>query len=48
MAVAAGIQRVEVELPDGSHAVSRCFFTDIFVDESERWLLRMAHSVEIP
>ncbi len=48
IAVAAGIQRVNVELPDGSHAVSRCFFTDIFVDESGRWLLRMAHSVDVP
>ena len=47
-AVAAGIQRVEVELPDCSRAVSRSFFTDIFVGEQGRWLLRMAHSVELP
>jgi len=29
-------------------AVSRCFFTDIVVNESGRWLLRMTHSVDVP
>lgn len=47
VAVAAGIQRVEVELPDGTRAVSRGVFTDVFVKELTEWRLRLAHSVEV-
>lgn len=47
VAVAAGVQRVEVELPGGSRAVSRGVFTDIFVKKSGRWRLRLAHSMEL-
>lgn len=47
VAVAAGIQRVEVELPNGTRALSRGIFTDVFVNQSGRWLLRMAHSVDL-
>lgn len=46
-AVAAGVQRVEVELPDGSRVVSRGLFTDVFVRAGDGWLLRFAHSVEL-
>lgn len=47
VAVAAGVQRVEVELPDGSRAVSRGVFTDVFVRDSGEWRLRLAHSMEL-
>lgn len=47
VAVAAGIQRVEIELPDGSRAVSRGVFTDVFVKGSGEWRLRLAHSMEL-
>jgi ketosteroid isomerase-like protein len=47
VAVVAGVQRVEVELADGSRAVSRGAFTDVFVREGENWLLRVAHTVEL-
>lgn len=46
-AVAAGVQRVEVELPDGTRAVSRQCFTDLFVKESGDWRVRFVHSVEL-
>lgn len=47
-AAAAGIQRVEVELPGGVRAVSRQCFTDIFVKSDTGWRVRLAHSVELP
>lgn len=45
-AVVAGVQRVEVLL-DGVRAVSRAAFTDVFVYQTGRWLLRVASSAEI-
>ncbi|MFO0957890.1 MAG: nuclear transport factor 2 family protein [Isosphaeraceae bacterium] len=47
VAVAAGIQHVEVKLPDGIQGTSRAAFTDIFVKEGTAWRLRLAHSVEL-
>lgn len=47
VAVAAGIQRVEVRLSDGTRGLSRAAFTDVFVREGTAWLLRLAHSVEL-
>lgn len=47
VAAAAGIQRVEVELPDGTRAVSRACFTDVFIKDVAEWRLRLAHSVEL-
>lgn len=46
-AVAAGVQRVEVDLPDGTRAVSRGVFTDVFVRDGARWLVRVAHSLDL-
>ena len=46
-AVAAGIQRVDVELPGGIRAVSRACFTDIFIKGDTGWRVRLAHSVEL-
>lgn len=44
--VVAGVQRVEVLL-DGVQAVSRAAFTDVFVYQEGRWLLRVASSAEL-
>ena len=45
-AIVAGVQRVEVEV--GSEIVeSRASFTDVFVRDGDRWLLRVAVSVEL-
>ena len=46
-AAAAGVQRVEVELPGGARALSRQGFTDIFVLHDGGWRVRLAHSVEL-
>ena len=47
-AVAAGIQRAGVLLPDGTKLVSRGSFTDVFQRKNDGWKLWLAHSTEFP
>ena len=46
-AVVAGVQRVEVQAGSDDRVVSRSVFTDVFVQQGGRWLLRVAHSLEL-
>ncbi len=43
VAVAAGIQRAQVRLPDGETLVSRGSFTDVFQKKNGSWKLWLAH-----
>jgi len=45
--VAAGVQRGRVWLATGDEATARTAFTDVFVKEGGRWLLRVATSADL-
>jgi len=45
--VAAGVQRGRVWLATGDEATGRTAFTDVFVKENGRWLLRLATSADL-
>ena len=45
--VAAGVQRGRVWLATGDEATGRTAFTDVFVKENGRWLLRVATSADL-
>jgi hypothetical protein len=45
--VAAGVQRGRVWLATGDEAAGRTAFTDVFVRENGRWLLRLATSADL-
>ncbi len=48
IAVAVGIQRAQVRLPNGETLVSRGSFTDVFQKKDGSWKLWLAHSTELP
>jgi ketosteroid isomerase-like protein len=46
-AVVCGVQRAVVRLQSGEEITSRSAFTDVFVKNLNRWLLRLATSVDL-
>ncbi len=47
-AVACGVQRAAVQLANGEGVIGRTAFTDVFVKNAGRWLLRVATSADLP
>ncbi len=46
--VVCGVQLAQVRMPGGEEVSGRTAFTDVFVKNGGRWLLRMATSAELP
>jgi len=46
-AVVCGVQRAVVRLQSGEEVTGRSAFTDVFVKSLNRWLLRLATSVDL-
>ena len=47
-ALVTGVQRVKLNLPDGSVVAAATAFSDLFVKRGGRWLLAAAFGVELP
>lgn len=47
-AVVCGVQRAVVTLQSGEEVTGRSAFTDVFVKNLNRWLLRVAMSADLP
>lgn len=48
VAVLTGVQRAKVEMEDGTIVEGLGAFTDVFVRQNKRWLLKSAFHVELP
>jgi ketosteroid isomerase-like protein len=48
VAVMTGTQKAKVRVTDGTEAIGATAFTDIFVKREGKWVLSLAHGVELP
>ena len=48
IAVITGAQKARVRLTDGKLVIAATAFTDLFVRKDGKWLLALAHGVELP
>lgn len=48
VAVITGTQKARVRLADGKVVIGATAFTDVFIRKSGKWLLALAHGVELP
>ena len=48
VAVITGTQKARVRLSDGKVVIGATAFTDVFVRKDGKWLLALAHGVELP
>ena len=48
VAVLTGVQFARIEAKDGKEETSATVFTDVFVRRGGRWLMTLAHGVEVP
>jgi len=48
VAVITGTQQARVRLSDGKVVIGATAFTDVFVRKDGKWLLALAHGVELP
>ena len=47
-AVLTGVQRAKYRAPDGTEGVNSVAFADVLVKRGGRWLMVLAHGVELP
>jgi ketosteroid isomerase-like protein len=48
VAVITGTQKAKVRLAEGKVVIGATAFTDVFIRKDEKWLLALAHGVELP